>query len=31
MAGYRLWLGGLPADAANKIGWQNGAKLFGLN
>jgi hypothetical protein len=31
MTGYRLWLGGLPADAASKIGWGNGAKLFGLN
>lgn len=31
MTGYRLWLGGLPTDAAGKIGWNNGAKLFGLN
>ena len=31
MTGYRVWLGGLPADVASKIGWGNGAKLFGLN
>jgi hypothetical protein len=31
MTGYRLWLGGLPADTASKIGWRNGAALFGLN
>jgi hypothetical protein len=31
MTGYRLWLGGLPPDVANKIGWGNGAALFGLN
>jgi hypothetical protein len=31
MTGYRLWLGGLPADVASNIGWRNGAKLFGLN
>jgi hypothetical protein len=31
MTGYRLWLGGLPADVASKIGWKNGASLFGLN
>lgn len=31
MTGYRTWLGGLPADVANKIGWGNGAALFGLN
>ena len=31
MTGYRLWLGGLPADVASKIGWRNGASLFGLN
>jgi hypothetical protein len=31
MTGYRVWLGGLPADVANKIGWKNGATLFGLN
>ena len=29
--GYRTWLGGLPADVASKIGWRNGASLFGLN
>jgi predicted TIM-barrel fold metal-dependent hydrolase len=26
----RTWLGGLPADAARRIGWGNGAALFGL-
>jgi hypothetical protein len=31
MTGYRFWLGGLPADVASKIGWKNGAALFGLN
>ena len=31
MTGYRVWLGGLPADVASKIGWKNGANLFGLN
>jgi Amidohydrolase len=31
MTGYRVWLGGLPADVASKIGWGNGTKLFGLN
>jgi hypothetical protein len=30
MKGYRTWLGGLPADVARKIGWENGAALFGL-
>jgi len=30
MKGYRAWLGDLPADAARKIGWENGAALFGL-
>ena len=30
MKGYRLWLGDLPADAARKIAWENGAGLFGL-
>jgi hypothetical protein len=30
MKGYRLWLGDLPADAARKIAWDNGAGLFGL-
>jgi hypothetical protein len=30
MRGYRAWLGGLPADVARKIGWGNGAALFGL-
>lgn len=31
MTGYRIWLGGLPADTASKIGWGNGSKLFELN
>jgi len=30
MQGYRTWLGGLPADVARQIGWDNGARLFGL-
>ncbi len=30
MKGYRTWLGDLPPEAARKIGWDNGAKLFGL-
>lgn len=27
---YRSWLGDLPADVARRIGWDNGAALFGL-
>lgn len=30
MKGYRTWLGGLPADVARKVAWENGASLFGL-
>jgi hypothetical protein len=30
MKGYRAWLGDLPADAARRIAWENGASLFGL-
>jgi hypothetical protein len=30
MKGYRAWLGELPADAARKIAWDNGAGLFGV-
>ena len=30
MQGYRTWLGDLPADVARKIGWSNGADLFGV-
>ena len=30
MNGYRTWLGDLPADVARKIGWSNGADLFGV-
>ena len=30
MRGYRSWLGELPPDVAHKIGWGNGAALFGL-
>lgn len=30
MKGYRTWLGDLPADVARKIGWENGALLFGV-
>ena len=30
MAGYRTWLGDLPAEVARKVAWENGAGLFGL-
>ncbi len=30
MQAYRVWLGGLPADVARAIAWDNGAGLFGL-
>lgn len=30
MAGYRTWLGDLPADLARKVAWSNAAGLFGL-
>ena len=30
MKGYRVWLGDLPTDAARRIGWSNGADLFGV-
>ena len=30
MQSYRSWLGDLPPDVARKIGWDNGATLFGL-
>ena len=30
MNGYRTWLGDLPPDVARKIGWSNGADLFGV-
>lgn len=30
MRAYRVWLGGLPADVAQRIAWGNGARLFGL-
>lgn len=30
MKGYRGWLGDLPPDVAHKIGWGNGASVFGL-
>jgi hypothetical protein len=30
MAGYRTWLGELPADVARRIAWDNAAGLFGL-
>ncbi len=30
MAGYRRWLGDLPAEVAQGIAWGNGARLFGL-
>jgi hypothetical protein len=31
MRGYRVWLGDLPPVVANKIAWDNGAALFGVN
>lgn len=30
MKGYRSWLGDLSPDVARRIGWDNGASLFGL-
>jgi hypothetical protein len=30
MRGYRQWLGGLPADVAQGIAWNNAAALFGI-
>jgi hypothetical protein len=30
MKGYRAWLGDLPPDVARKVGWSNGADLFGV-
>ena len=30
MKGYRIWLGDLPPDVARRIGWTNGADLFGV-
>lgn len=30
MQAYRVWLGGLPADVARRVAWENGARLFGL-
>jgi hypothetical protein len=30
MAGYRTWLGDLPADLARKVAWSNAAGVFGL-
>ena len=30
MQGYRVWLGDLPAGVARNIGWDNGARLFGV-
>lgn len=30
MRGYRTWLGGLPADVAQRVAWGNGAALFGV-
>ena len=31
MKAYRVWLGDLPPDAARRIGWDNGARLFGVS
>ncbi len=30
MQEYRGWLGDLPSSVASKVGWENGARLFGL-
>lgn len=30
MRGYRVWLGGLPADVARRVAWSNAADLFGV-
>lgn len=30
MQDYRVWLGGLPPEAARQIAWGNAARLFGL-
>lgn len=30
MQGYRIWLGGLPPAVAQRIAWDNGARLFGV-
>jgi len=30
MKGYREWLGDLPPEVARRVGWANGAELFGL-
>lgn len=30
MTGYRAWLGDLPPSVARRIGWDNGASLFGV-
>ncbi len=31
MLAYRTWLGGLPPEVARRVGWDNGALLFGLS
>ena len=30
MRGYRVWLGGLPPEVARRVGWENGAEMFGV-
>ncbi|HUR90996.1 MAG TPA: amidohydrolase [Ramlibacter sp.] len=30
MRGYRAWLGDLPPAVARRIGWENGAEIFGV-
>ncbi len=30
MRDYRVWLGGLPAEVARQVAWDNGARLFGV-
>ena len=31
MKGFRVWLGELPPETARRIGWDNGARLFGVS
>ena len=30
MRGYRVWLGDLPPEVAQRIAWDNAAAVFGL-
>jgi len=31
MRDYRTWLGGLPADVAQRVAWGNAAALLGVD